>query len=106
VQKEGQDNSGGNFGLRAGPWKLVRLKQRGRGLAHFAVPGEQNVPDPLSQATVSRNEPAPPAGTHSLYRLTDDSGERHEVSAAHPDIVRRLTEQLDKIIAAGRTRAE
>jgi arylsulfatase A len=83
-----QDNGSGNFGLRLGEWKLVRLRQRGK-----------------SQATVSRTQAALPAGTHSLYRLTDDPGERQDVSAAHSDIVRQLTEQLDKIIAAGRTRA-
>jgi arylsulfatase A len=83
----GQDNGSGNFGLRAGQWKLVRLKQRGK-----------------SQATVSRKEAALPAGTHSLYRLTDDPSERNDVSATHPDVIQRLTVQLDKIIADGRTR--
>jgi arylsulfatase A len=82
-----QDNGSGNFGLRAGQWKLVRLKQRGK-----------------SQATVSRKEAALPAGTHSLYRLTDDPSERNDVSATHPDVIQRLTVQLDKIIADGRTR--
>jgi arylsulfatase A len=82
-----QDNGSGNFGLRAGPWKLVRLKQRGR-----------------PQATVSRAQAPLPAAAHSLYRLSDDPGEQHDVSATHPDVVRRLTAQLDQIIAAGRTR--
>lgn len=82
-----QDNGSGNFGLRVGDWKLVRLKQRGK-----------------SQAKVSRHEPPWPAGQHSLYFLPDDAGERLDVSAANPEILQRLTTQLDKIIADGRSR--
>jgi hypothetical protein len=41
---------------------------------------------------------------HSLYNLTSDPGERTDVSAAHPEIIQRLTAQLDKLISAGRSR--
>ncbi len=82
-----QNNGGGNFGLRSGDWKLVRLTQRGK-----------------SEARVSKEEIPLPTATHSLYRLTDDPGERHDVAAAHPDVLKTLTEKLDRIIADGRTR--
>jgi hypothetical protein len=45
-----------------------------------------------------------PAATHTLYQLTDDPGERTDVSAAHPDILQRLTAQLDSLINDGRGR--
>ncbi len=82
-----QDNGSGNFGLRVGDWKLVRLNQRGK-----------------SQATVSKQELAPPAGEHALYRLTDDPGERNDVSAANPDVLKRMTSQLEKLVTSGRSR--
>jgi arylsulfatase A-like enzyme len=86
-----QDNGSGNFGLRAGDWKLVRLLRRGR-----------------AQATVSKRDLAQvlplPAGQHGLYRLTDDPGERHDISSDHPEVVQRLTAQLDTILSQSRSR--
>jgi arylsulfatase A len=82
-----QDNNGGNLGLRSGEWKLVQLKQRGK-----------------SQAVVSLNDGELPAATHSLFRLTDDPGERRDVSAEYPEVAARLIDQLNQIVAAGRTR--
>lgn len=82
-----QDNGSGNLGLRAGDWKLVRLHNRGK-----------------SQATVSKDEPAPPAAKHTLYKLADDPGERVDVAAAHPEVARRLIGQLDTLISDGRSR--
>jgi arylsulfatase A len=82
-----QDNGSGNFGLRVGDWKLVRLEKRGK-----------------SQARVSKDDVPLPAAKHTLYKLTDDPGERTDVSAAHPEVLQRLTTQLDKIIDAGRSR--
>jgi arylsulfatase A len=82
-----QDNGSGNYGLRSGEWKLVRLKQRGK-----------------SQATVSLKEQAMPKGLHSLYRLTDDPGEQKDLSAENPETVQRLTKMLDKMINDGRSR--
>jgi arylsulfatase A len=82
-----QDNGSGNFGLRAGDWKLVRLKKRG-----------------TPQAVVSKDERPLPAANHTLYQLTDDPGERADVSAAHPEITQRLTAQLDALINGGRSR--
>lgn len=82
-----QDNGSGNFGLRSGEWKLVRLKQRGK-----------------SQATVSLKEQALPKGLYSLYRLTDDPGEQIDLSAENPETVQRMTKMLDKMINDGRSR--
>lgn len=49
-------------------------------------------------------ERALPAATHTLCRLTDDPGERTDVSAAHPEVLQRLTAQLDKLINDGGSR--
>jgi arylsulfatase A len=84
-----QDNGSGNFGLRAGEWKLVRLAKRGK-----------------SEAVVSRSEPPVPESRHTLYHLTNDPGERADVSAAHPEIVQRLIAQLDHLIAEGGSRPD
>ncbi len=84
-----QDNGSGNFGLRAGEWKLVRLEKRGK-----------------SEAVVSRSEPPVPESRHTLYHLTNDPGERTDVSAAHPEIVQRLLAQLDHLIAEGGSRPD
>ena len=83
-----QDNGSGNFGLRVDDWKLVRLEKRGK-----------------AQAVVSKDERPLPSAKHTLYKLSSDSGERTDVSAAHPEILQRLTAQLDKIINDGRSRA-
>lgn len=59
--------------------------------------------------------PAPsPAGSMLLFNVVTDPGERHEVSAEHPDIVKRLSGKLnamratavaakDKLICGNRT---
>ena len=82
-----QDNGSGNFGLRVGDWKLVRLKQRGK-----------------SQAVVSIKEQSMPIGQHSLFHLTKDPGEQMDVSKENPEVVQRMTEMLDTIVNDGRSR--
>jgi len=82
-----QDNGSGNFGLRVGDWKLVRLEKRNR-----------------SQAVVSKDESPLPAVRHTLYRLSSDPGERTDVSKEYPEEFERLTAQLDKIVQDGRSR--
>ncbi len=82
-----QDNGSGNFGLRVGDWKLVRLEKRGK-----------------SQAVVSKNDHPLPKGKHALYQLSTDPGEQNDLSAKHPEVVQRLTSQLDQLINEGRTR--
>ncbi|MCY2985799.1 MAG: arylsulfatase [Planctomycetota bacterium] len=82
-----QDNGSGNFGLRTGDWKLVKLKQRGK-----------------SQAVVSTQELSGPTGQYGLYRLSDDPGERTDVSTTNPKIVDQMTVQLEKLIVSERSR--
>lgn len=82
-----QDNGSGNFGLRAGDWKLVRLEKRGK-----------------PQAVVSREDGPLPGSKHSLYKLSSDPGERTDVSTTHPEILQRLISQLDKLVNDGRSR--
>ena len=84
-----QDNGSGNFGLRAGDWKLVRLEKRGK-----------------LQAVVSKDEPPLPAARHTLYQLSSDHGERTDLAAAHPEIAQRLITQMDKLINDGRSRPQ
>lgn len=82
-----QDNGSGNFGLRAGDWKLVRLEKRWK-----------------SEARVSREDRALPEAKHTLYNLSEDPAERTDVSAANPEVLQRLTTQLDKLVNDGRSR--
>lgn len=82
-----QDNGSGNFGLRAGSWKLVRLEKRGK-----------------PQAVVSKDEPQLPSAQHTLYNLDDDPGEQTDVAGKHPEVLQRLIAQLDDLINAGKSR--
>lgn len=83
-----QDNGGsGNFGLRVGDWKLVRRKVKTK-----------------SQATVSLTKHQESSAANSLYFLPDDAGENNNVGAANPGKLKELSERLDALIAAGRSR--
>jgi arylsulfatase A len=84
-----QDNGSGNFGLRVGDWKLVRILQRGK-----------------SQAKVSNQEIALPSGKYALYRLSDDPGERNNVAEDNPKIVSELTAHLDKLLSEESSRLQ
>jgi arylsulfatase A-like enzyme len=78
-----QDNGvSGNFGLRAGEWKLVRLKKPGR-----------------TQAVVSLGKRPAEAPLHALYHLPTDPGELRDVGAEHPEKLRELVAQLDAVLA-------
>jgi arylsulfatase A len=83
-----QDNgNNGNFGLRAGDWKLQR---HGKKWARNLV-----VENRLA------NTPVPP---FQLFNLADDPGENQNVIEEHPEVAERLKAQLEKIIEDGRTR--
>ncbi len=84
-----QDNGSGNFGLRAGDWKLVRLEKRGK-----------------SQARVTLTDQPLPKARHSLYNLAKDAAEEVDVSAQNPEVLNRLVNQLDQIIAGPRSRPD
>ncbi|MGH8019520.1 MAG: sulfatase family protein [Opitutaceae bacterium] len=70
----------GEFAWREGPWKLV-FRNRG----------------PLQ---TSRGQPR----VAELYNLDEDIGEQHDLSAQHPEIVRRMREALEEVIARGSSR--
>lgn len=77
-----QDNGvSGNFGLRAGDWKLVRLMKPGK-----------------TQAKVSKRERTAKSPTHALYFLPDDPAELKDVSAQHPEKRAELQAKLESIV--------
>jgi arylsulfatase A len=82
-----QDNGSGNYGLRVGDWKLVRLEKLAK-----------------SQAVVSNDESPLPNARHTLYQLSTDPGERNDLSATHPEVAERLTAQLDQLLSDSRSR--
>ena len=83
-----QDNGGnGNFGFRAGSWKLVRYDSRS---AHNLVVEER-----LSKT------PVPP---YQLFDLSQDPYESTDVLARHPEKGEEMKTRLSAIIAAGRSR--
>ncbi len=83
-----QDNGQtGNYGFRAGNWKLQRHDSRRT--------RNRTVEQPLADT------PAPP---FQLFDLTKDPGETTDVSADHPDVAERLKNQLAQLISAGRSR--
>jgi arylsulfatase A len=83
-----QDNGEkGNFGFRAGNWKLVRHDSKsarnmkvGSTLANTAVP------------------------QFELYNLADDPSEKNDMSKDHPEIMLDLQERLARYIKEGRSR--
>ncbi len=86
-QDNGAKGPEGNFGLRSGDWKLIRLMK-----AHGG------------QAMVSKKPIPKPTKRHSLYYLPDDPGERNDVSEQHSEKTAELIQRLDAILADGRTR--
>lgn len=83
-----QDNGvSGNFGLRAGDWKLVRTKKQGQTNAVVTVEKRP------------KNTPA-----HALYFLPDDPSESKDVSSENPEVRERLIKQMDRLISEGRSR--
>ncbi len=83
-----QDNGqAGNFGYRAGNWKLVRHDSK--------QAYNQRVEEPL------RNTPVP---AFQLFDLASDIGESKDLAAAHPDVAERMKTELAAVIAAGRSR--
>ena len=77
-----QDNGKrGNYGFRVGHWKLQRT----------------DVPK-------KRRGPRDPETSLALYNLDEDVAESHNVADAHPEVTKRLADQLETIIQAGRSR--
>jgi arylsulfatase A-like enzyme len=83
-----QDNGrGGNYGLRVGNWKLQRHdSKRARNI---------KVETQLANTKVTR---------YRLFDLANDPGEKKNVVDEYPEVAKRLTAQLDKLITDGRSR--
>jgi arylsulfatase A-like enzyme len=86
--REGRDHlveQAGTLSLRTARWKLISPS-----------PGPS-----LAKETAIElgNDPRP-----QLYDLASDPGEKENVAARHPDVVRELTARLHKVKDAGRTR--
>ncbi|MEZ5944131.1 MAG: arylsulfatase [Planctomycetaceae bacterium] len=83
-----QDNgSSGTFGLRAGDWKLLRHEKK----SARNVKVEQEL----------ANTPVP---VYQLFNLVDDPAERKNVIKENPEVAKRLQDQLQSLIDAGRSR--
>lgn len=76
----------GNFGIQEGPWKLE------------LCPGSGGWGSPRDSRAVKQGLPMV-----QLYDMDHDIGEKTNVEAAHPDIVKRLTSLLEKYVADGRS---
>jgi len=72
--------------IRSGDWKLIT----GLGSGGFSKPKHRQ-PDP-----------GEPVG--QLYNMADDPGETTNLYSRHPEIVQRLTTELEAIVANGRSR--
>lgn len=77
-------SSKGVFGIRQGPWKLI-LETKGSG----------GWVDPRDRGPYGSDKPG------QLYNLADDPYEKKDLWDKHPQIVRRLTDLLEKIKRQG-----
>jgi arylsulfatase A len=81
-----QDNGqGNNYGLRVGDWKLQRH-------------------DSKKARNVKLRLVGTPVPQYQLFNLAEDPGEKHDVLESNPEVAERLKAQLNKLIAAGRSR--
>lgn len=79
VQQGGLGANQKGLGITDGAWKYIEPSPKGQ---------RMNV----NTNTELGYDPAP-----QLYRLTDDPGEKTNVAAQHPDVVRQLQTQLDQV---------
>ncbi|MGQ9574793.1 MAG: sulfatase family protein [Thermoguttaceae bacterium] len=76
----------GKFAIRQGPWKLI------------LCPGSGGWSSPRDAEATKLGLPKV-----QLYDLSADIGEKRNLQAEHPEIVRRLTALLEKYVAQGRS---
>jgi arylsulfatase A-like enzyme len=76
----------GKFALREGRWKLI------------LCPGSGGWSSPTDAEATKQKRPAV-----QLYDMDVDEGEKRDLQAEHPEIVKRLTAKLEQIVAAGRS---
>ena len=83
-----QDNGkGGNYGFRAGKWKLQRHDSRRK-----------------RNTVVSNKLANTPTPRFALYDLSNDIKEENDISQQHPKVLDRMKHRLQKIIDSGRSR--
>ena len=81
-----QDNGqGGNYGLRVGDWKLLRHDSKKTKNTGLRLQGR-------------------PVSRYMLFNLATDPSEQHDVIAENEEIANQLKQQLQDLIAAGRSR--
>lgn len=76
----------GNFAIRENNWKLV------------LCPGSGGWCSPKNAEAKKQKLPIV-----QLYDMSNDEGEKKNLQAEHPEIVKRLTEKLEQIVADGRS---
>jgi arylsulfatase A-like enzyme len=83
-----QDNGlAGNYGFRAGDWKLVRHDKKS-----------------ARNTVVERRLENTPVPRFQLFNLAEDPGEKTNVMEKHPELAAKLTERLAGYIGSGRSR--
>jgi len=83
-----QDNGrGGNYGYRVGNWKLQRHDSKKK----------RNV-------VVNQKLANSPAPRYALFDLSKDVREKKNVAEQNPEVLKRMTEELQKILDDGRSR--
>ncbi|HEX4141351.1 MAG TPA: sulfatase-like hydrolase/transferase, partial [Candidatus Methylacidiphilales bacterium] len=85
-----EQDFGPTLALREGPWKFVGPHKQERQDHKLMEEGDTTQGPSLAPGI-------------ALYNLEDDPHEDHDVAAQHPDIVRKMSAELDKIRAAGTT---
>ena len=81
-----QDNGqGGNYGLRVGDWKLLRHDSKKTKNTGLRLQGR-------------------PVSRYMLFNLATDPSEQHDVISENEEIANQLKQQLQDLIAAGRSR--
>lgn len=93
LQKDGYQRSAtvhhsidGNFALREGNWKLA------------LCPGSGGWSTPRNKAAREQHLPE-----IQLFDLQADPGEKNNVQAAHPEVVKKLLATLEALVANGRS---
>ena len=87
-----------SLAIRQGNWKLIPWLRDKSIFEGFDASGGFTWP--------SRETPKPGGPQGQLYNLADDPGERNNVYTEHPEIVRRLTELLERYRREGRSRSK
>ena len=83
-----QDNGkGGNYGYRAGNWKLQRHDSKRK----------RNV-------IVTNKLANSPTPRFALFDLSKDIEEKNDVSKKHPEVFKKMKKELQKIIDGGKSR--